>query len=175
MFVYCSLQSNFCETSPNASFSTIFLSSDISSNHSPPPEYKYTWWMTKSFVSCYKSGDPSNTQPNISAPILASGILQLGRRVCGSGCYVIVDIISHSRPKLCISNLIWEGSQLAFVVRAPYISIHWFLDALASLGSVLESEWVTNVFEILSNLGHIFRLSSGYAQGRFKYVQSVFR
>ena len=77
--------------------------------------------MTKSFVSCYKSGDPSNTQPNISAPILASGILQLGRRVCGSGCYVIVDIISHSRPKLCISNLIWEGSQLAFVVRAPYI------------------------------------------------------
>merc|ERR1712240_97237 len=32
-----------------------------------------------------------------------------------------------------------------------------------------------NVFDILSNLGHIFWLSSGYAQGRFKYVQSVFR
>ena len=50
-----------------------------------------------------------------------------------------------------------------------------FLDALASLGSMLESQSLINVFEILSNLGHIFRLSSGYAQGRFKYVQSVFR
>ena len=37
------------------------------------------------------------------------------------------------------------------------------------------SQSLSNVFEILSNLGHIFRLSSGYAQGRFKYVQSVFR
>ena len=47
-----------------------------------------------------------------------------------------------------------------------------FLDALASLGSVLESHSVSqsvgNVFEILSNLGHIFRVCS-------EYVQSVFR
>ena len=35
-----------------------------------------------------------------------------------------------------------------------------FLDALASLGSMLESGWVTNVFEILSNIGHIFRVCS---------------
>ena len=32
-----------------------------------------------------------------------------------------------------------------------------FLDALASLESMLESEWVSNVFEILSILGHIIR------------------
>ena len=47
-----------------------------------------------------------------------------------------------------------------------------FLDALASLGSVLESHSVSqsvgNVFEILSNLGHIIRLSSGYLQGMFR-------
>ena len=39
-----------------------------------------------------------------------------------------------------------------------------FLDALASLGSVLESHSVSqsvgDVFEILSNLGHIFRVCS---------------
>ena len=58
------------------------------------------------------------------------------------------------------------------VDHTSYLS---FLDALASLGSMLESHSLINVFEILSNLGHIFRLSSGYAQGRFKYVQSVFR
>ena len=34
-----------------------------------------------------------------------------------------------------------------------------FLDALASFGSMLESGSVIHVFEILSNLGHIFRLS----------------
>ena len=43
-----------------------------------------------------------------------------------------------------------------------------FLDALASLGSMFESESVSNVLEILSNLGHIFRVCS-------EYVQSVFR
>ena len=36
-----------------------------------------------------------------------------------------------------------------------------FLDALASLGSMLESQSVGNVFEILSNLGHIFRMKNG--------------
>ena len=45
----------------------------------------------------------------------------------------------------------------------------------ASISWIHDGDWVINVFEILSNLGHIFRLSSGYAQGRFKYVQSVFR
>ena len=35
-----------------------------------------------------------------------------------------------------------------------------FLDALASLGSMLESQSLINVFEILSNLGHIFRVCS---------------
>ena len=58
-----------------------------------------------------------------------------------------------------------------------------FLDALASLGSMLESQSVSHsvihVFEILSNLGHIFRLSSGYVQSLFsvysEYVQSIFR
>ena len=54
-----------------------------------------------------------------------------------------------------------------------------FLDALASLGSMLETQSVIHVFEILSNLGHIFRLSSVYVQSRFRegseYVQSRFR
>ena len=36
------------------------------------------------------------------------------------------------------------------------------LDALASLGSMLESESVINVFEILSYLGHILAMSWGY-------------
>ena len=57
------------------------------------------------------------------------------------------------------------------------------LDALASLGSRLESESVSHsvihVFEILSNLGHTFRISSGYRQGMFRVgseqVQSRFR
>ena len=53
-----------------------------------------------------------------------------------------------------------------------------FLDALASLGSMLESDSLIHVFEILSNLGHIIRLSSGYAQGSFRicleYAQSMF-
>ena len=35
-----------------------------------------------------------------------------------------------------------------------------FLDALASLGSMLESGSVIHVFEILSNIGHIFRVGS---------------
>ena len=56
---------------------------------------------------------------------------------------------------------------------------HSFLDALASLGSLLETQSVINVFEILSNLGHIFRLCSGYVQSVFRmcseYVPSVFR
>ena len=33
-----------------------------------------------------------------------------------------------------------------------------FLDALASLGSMLESQSLGDVFEIVSNLGHIFRV-----------------
>ena len=41
------------------------------------------------------------------------------------------------------------------------------------------SQWVGNIFEILSNLGHIVRLSSGYVQGMFsvclEYVQGMFR
>ena len=59
------------------------------------------------------------------------------------------------------------------------IEIVAFLDALASLGSVLESDSVIHVFEILSNLGHIIRLSSGYVQSMSRVcsecVQSVFR
>ena len=47
-----------------------------------------------------------------------------------------------------------------------YTCVFWlefwffFLDALASLGSMLESQWLSHVFEILSNLGHIFRVCS---------------
>ena len=56
---------------------------------------------------------------------------------------------------------------------------HSFLDALASLGSLLETQSVINVFEILSNVGHIFRLCSGYVQSVFRVssecLQSVFR
>ena len=48
---------------------------------------------------------------------------------------------------------------------SPYIC---FLDALASLGSMLESESVINVFEILSNLGHIIKLPTGYVQNMFR-------
>ena len=43
-----------------------------------------------------------------------------------------------------------------------------FLDAMASLEFMLESERVGDVFGILSNLGHIFRVCS-------RYVQSVIR
>ena len=57
--------------------------------------------------------------------------------------------------------------------------IQLFLDALTSLGTMLERDSVIHVFEILLNLGHIFRLCSGYVQGRFgvvsEYVQSRFR
>ena len=49
-----------------------------------------------------------------------------------------------------------------------------FLDALASLGSMLESDSVSNVDEIWSNLGHIFRICLEYVQSMFR-VQSVFR
>ena len=73
-----------------------------------------------------------------------------------------------------ISWLIFIGICCSFFNKDAARSVT-FLDALASLGSMLESHSLINVFEILSNLGHIFRLSSGYAQGRFKYVQSVFR
>ena len=52
---------------------------------------------------------------------------------------------------------------------------HSFLDALASLGSMLESDSVTNVFEICQILG----ISSDYLQCMIRvcsgYVQSVFR
>ena len=55
----------------------------------------------------------------------------------------------------------------------------FFLDALASLGSMLESHSVSqsvgNVFEILSNIGHIIRVCTEYVQSMFRYVQSVFR
>ena len=50
-----------------------------------------------------------------------------------------------------------------------------FLDALASLGSMFESESVSNVLEILSNLGHIFRVCSVRLRGCSECVQSVFR
>ena len=58
-----------------------------------------------------------------------------------------------------------------------------FLDALASLASMLEShsvsQSVSDVFEIWSNLGHIFRVGSECAQSVFRVfsecVQSVFR
>ena len=46
--------------------------------------------------------------------------------------------------------------------------IQLFLDALTSLGTMLERDSVIHVFEILLNLGHIFRVGS-------EYVQSVFR
>ena len=59
------------------------------------------------------------------------------------------------------------------------LSISTFLDALASLGSMLKSHSVTNVFEILSNFGHIFMLSSVYVHGMFRacsgYEQGMFR
>ena len=48
-----------------------------------------------------------------------------------------------------------------------------FLDALASLGFMLESQSVSDsllihVFEIWSNLGHIFRAGSEQVQKRFR-------
>ena len=43
-----------------------------------------------------------------------------------------------------------------------------FLDALASLGSMLETQSLINVFVILSNLEHIFGVYSGYVQGMFR-------
>ena len=60
--------------------------------------------------------------------------------------------------------------------------IQLFLDALTSLGTMLERDSVIHVFEILLNLGHIFRVCSEYVQSVFmvfrvcsEYVQSMFR
>ena len=54
-----------------------------------------------------------------------------------------------------------------------------FLDAIASLGSMLGSQSLINVIEILSNLGHIFRVCSEYVQSMFRMcsecAQSVLR
>ena len=59
------------------------------------------------------------------------------------------------------------------------LSISIFLDALASLGFMLESHSVANVFEILSNFGHIFMLSSVYVHGVFRacsgYEEGIIR
>ena len=46
--------------------------------------------------------------------------------------------------------------------------IQLFLDALTSLGTMLERDSVIHVFEILLNLGHIFREGSEYVQSRFR-------
>ena len=81
--------------------------------------------------------------------------------------YICANLHSH-KTKLKSTNL---------VVNFIYAT-NAFLDALASLGSMLESHSLINVFEILSNLGHIFRVCSEYVQGMFrvcsKYVQSMF-
>ena len=49
-----------------------------------------------------------------------------------------------------------------------------FLDALATLG--YNGESVSNVFEILSNLGHIIRLYQGYIKGIYQgYIKGISR
>ena len=57
---------------------------------------------------------------------------------------------------------------LSAVMPPGKIYVFQFLDALASLGSILESQSLIHVFEILSNLGHIIKVCSGYFQGVFK-------
>ena len=61
----------------------------------------------------------------------------------------------------------------------PRVHNMTFLDALASLRSMLESHRVINVFEIVSNLGLIIRVCSEYVQGMLRVcsgcVQSVLR
>ena len=77
-----------------------------------------------------------------------------------------VSTLQNCSPSGCASTISGKG--------CPSLPILQFLDALASLGSMLQSQWVSNVFEILSNLGHIFMF-----QGVFilcsECVLSVFR
>ena len=76
--------------------------------------------------------------------------------------------------KYIVSNII----RISTCMESTF-AIESFWDALASLGSMLESQSLSNVFEILSNPGHIFRVCSEYVQGMFRVssgcVQSVFR
>ena len=57
--------------------------------------------------------------------------------------------------------------------KLALVGCNSFLDALTSLGSMLESQSVSDVFEILSNLGHIVRLSSGYLQAIFRLSSGI--
>ena len=57
---------------------------------------------------------------------------------------------------------------LSAVMPPGKIYVFQFLDAPASLGSILESQSLIHVFEILSNLGHIIQVCSGYVLGMFK-------
>ena len=54
-----------------------------------------------------------------------------------------------------------------------------FLDALASPEFMLECGSVGNVFEILSNIGHVIRVCTEYVQSMFRvcseFVQIAFR
>ena len=61
-----------------------------------------------------------------------------------------------------------QSPKKLILCKKKHKMIQLFLDGLTSLGSMLGSDSVIHVFEILSNLGHIFRLSSVYAQGMFR-------
>ena len=65
--------------------------------------------------------------------------------------------------KYIVSNII----RISTCMESTF-AIESFWDALASLGSMLESQSLSNVFEILSNPGHIFRVCSEYVQIRFR-------
>ena len=61
-------------------------------------------------------------------------------------------------------------------------SIHAYIQSVfrcASISWISVEDWLINVFEILSNLGHIFRVCPEYVQSVFivysECVQSVFR
>ena len=87
---------------------------------------------------------------------------------CGKGCRCGLE-----RPATRViggqeSMVIQMNNEYCLVNILKTLTTFYFLDALASLGSMLESQSVIHVFEILSILGHIIRLSSGYVQGMFR-------
>ena len=91
-------------------------------------------------------------------------ILFMGRRYFCSFLYVVL---------ILILSLCW------FPTIELYHGLFFFLDALTSLGSMLETQRLIHVFEHLSNLGHIIRLSSDYHQAIFRlslgYHQAISR
>ena len=83
-----------------------------------------------------------------------------------------------TRFKFCRSSIVFIQK-----TRVKMIQQHSNLVRCASISWIHVGEWLSesfiNVFEILSNLGHIFRVCSGCVQSVFRVcsgcVQSVFR